>query len=372
MERTMEELQYKQRLPLEVKVRMTKNRIREWVREFGIEGVYVSFSGGKDSTVLLHIAREVYPTMKAVFIDTGLEYPEIRDFVRTFDNVDWVKPKMTFKQVIDRYGYPFISKELSSIIGGGQRTLKILREEGIDVSDRAVVIDECAKRLKKQSGEWRRLAQCLGAITKDNVIKDNISEEEMGMYSKIPKKYEFMLEAPFFIDDKCCRIMKKAPAHNYTSTTGRLPILAQLAEESRLRARGWLKNGCNAFDAKYPASNPMMFWTEHDVLKYIKMHDIAIASIYGDVVYVDQNGNQYDEVIDDSNVELCTTWLSRTGCMFCGYGCQLETGKGRFEKMKDTHPKQYNYIMKPWDEGGLGFKDVIDWMNENGDLNIKY
>lgn len=372
MERTIEELRYKQNLPLEIKVRMTKNRIREWVKEFGTEGVYVSFSGGKDSTVLLHIVREMYPTIPAVFIDTGLEYPEIRKFVTTFDNVEWVKPKMNFKQVIDKYGYPFISKELSGIIGGGQRSLEILKEEGYDITDRNVVIEECANRLKKSKGEWRRLAQCYGSITEDNVIKTDITEEEKGRYSSIPKKYEFMINAPFHISEKCCNVMKKAPAHEYGRITGRVPFTAQMTEESRLRTIAWLNNGCNAFDSRYKVSNPMAFWTEQDVLKYIKIYNIPMASVYGDLVYEDEYGNQYDEVIDDSGVRLTTTGLHRTGCMFCGYGCHLEKGKGRFELMKETHPKQYDYIMKPWGNGGLNYKAVIDWMNENGNLGIKY
>ena len=100
MERTMQQLKSMQAAPLDVKVLLTKQRIREWVNEFGTDGVYVSFSGGKDSTVLLDIVRSVYPSIPAVFSDTGLEYPEIRDFVRTFENVEWVKPEMSFKQVI--------------------------------------------------------------------------------------------------------------------------------------------------------------------------------------------------------------------------------------------------------------------------------
>jgi hypothetical protein len=58
--------------------------------------------------------------------------------------------------------------------------------------------------------------------------------------------------------------------------------------------------------------------------------------------------------------------------MFCAFGCQQEKGEGRFERLKRTHPKQYEYIMKPWDEGGLGYKEVIDWINENGGFHIKY
>ena len=110
---TIQELYQWQALPLNIKIRMTKRRIRDWVDEYGEDGVYVSFSGGKDSTVLLHIAREMYPNIKACFVDTGLEYPEIRKFVKTFDNVDWVRPKKHFKQVCEEYGFPIISKEVS-------------------------------------------------------------------------------------------------------------------------------------------------------------------------------------------------------------------------------------------------------------------
>lgn len=108
---TKDDLRLLQSLPLEVKVAKTKQRIREWVTHFGKDGVYVSFSGGKDSTVLLHLVRELYPDIEAVFVNTGLEYPEIQRFVKTFDNVTILRPKMRFDAVIRKYGYPVISKE---------------------------------------------------------------------------------------------------------------------------------------------------------------------------------------------------------------------------------------------------------------------
>ena len=111
---------------------MTENRITEWVNEYGEDGVYISFSGGKDSTVLLHIARRLYPNIKAAFVDTGLEYPEIRSFVKGFENVDWIKPKMTFKQVIEKYGYPFISKEVSECVDGARKYLRLLTDRQTD------------------------------------------------------------------------------------------------------------------------------------------------------------------------------------------------------------------------------------------------
>ncbi len=123
MARTQDDLRQLQALPLSLKVRLTQQRIRQWVNEFGVDGVAVSFSGGKDSTVLLTIAREMYSKIPAVFVDTGLEYPEIREFVKTWDNIEWLKPKMNFKQVIEKYGYPFISKEVSERVYYAQKYL---------------------------------------------------------------------------------------------------------------------------------------------------------------------------------------------------------------------------------------------------------
>ena len=113
-----------QSLSLKAKISMTKRRISEWVDMYGKDGVYVSFSGGKDSTVLLDIARQLYPNIKAVFVDTGLEYTEIRLFVKTVSNVDWIRPKLTFRQVIEKYGYPFISKEVSECVYGAKKFLR--------------------------------------------------------------------------------------------------------------------------------------------------------------------------------------------------------------------------------------------------------
>lgn len=130
MKHTMSDLYQMQGMPLEAKVEMTKRRIQQWIDEYGEDGVYVSFSGGKDSTVLLDLVRQDHPSVRGVFVDTGLEYPEIRDYVRGYENIDWLKPKMTFKQVIQKYGYPFISKEASQCVWGARKYLTSLIESG--------------------------------------------------------------------------------------------------------------------------------------------------------------------------------------------------------------------------------------------------
>ena len=62
-------------LPLEVKIEKTKRLIQEAVEEFGLDHVYISYSGGKDSTVLSHIAKELYPDILHIFANTTCEYP---------------------------------------------------------------------------------------------------------------------------------------------------------------------------------------------------------------------------------------------------------------------------------------------------------
>ena len=125
----LSELHQLQALSLNEKVERTKVRIKQWVEHYGLDHVYVSFSGGKDSTVLLDIARKMYPNIKAVFLDTSLEFPELRQFVSTFDNVEYLKPSMNFRQVIEKYGYPVISKEVSECVMGARIYLTRLMEE---------------------------------------------------------------------------------------------------------------------------------------------------------------------------------------------------------------------------------------------------
>ena len=104
-----------QALPLERKIMITQTRIMEWYQKFN-GNVYVSFSGGKDSTVLLHIARKLFPDIPAVFSNTGLEYYQIQRFAKQHDNVTFIAPKIRFDQVVSQFGYPLISKEVAEAI----------------------------------------------------------------------------------------------------------------------------------------------------------------------------------------------------------------------------------------------------------------
>lgn len=339
-----------QSLPLEAKIIMTQQRIRQWYEHWDGQ-VYVSFSGGKDSTVLKHIVDGMYDDVPAVFVNTGLEYPEIQKFAKAQKNVVVVRPKMRFDEVLKKYGYPVISKEGS----------KIIKEA------RAAIEQNNTK-----STAWKKL---------NGELKDNKGEKSQ--YNM--EKWAYMLDAPYKISHQCCDVMKKRPAKKYGKETGRKPILGTMASESRLRYQKWIRSGCNAFEEKTPTSQPLSFWTEQDILHYIKKYNVPYCSVYGDIVV--------DEKVDGKNVldgqinlidylgcyeegdRLTTTGCNRTGCIFCMFGCHLEKEPNRFQRLKQTHPRQYEYCIgggemvdgkwQPSKEG-LGLGKVLDY------IGVKY
>ena len=197
------------------------------------------------------------------------------------------------------------------------------------------------------------------------------------MYDR--SRYLFMLEAPFDVSNKCCMVMKKQPAHKYAKNTGRKPMTATMATESKLRASNWIKHGCNVFESKNPISNPMSFWTEQDVLLYIKENNLPICSVYGDVVTDYKSMGQCENqmsladygIFDNEKPLLKTTGCTRTGCVLCGFGCHLEKEPNRFQMLKETHPKFHNllHILK---NNGVTYAEAIDWINEHGGFDIKY
>ena len=138
--------------------------------------------------------------------------------------------------------------------------------------------------------------------------------------------------------------MKKQPIKMYQRRTHRVPYIGTLTEESKLREQAWIKHGCNAFESGNPTSQPMSFWTEQDVLKYLYMEGYGIASVYGDIVGIDKSGFEY-EPLPGIDCQLKCTGCQRTGCIFCGFGCHMDKGESRFQRLAKTHPKQYEYCM---------------------------
>lgn len=342
-------------LPLDDKIMYTCTNISNWDM-FTNGNWYVAFSGGKDSTVLLYIVAammngaSINRKIRVLFCDTGLEYPEIRKFVPFY--IDWlskkfknvqieyerVRPKKNYYDVIRDYGYPVISKSVSNIIRNAR-----------------VGKGRCKEyKLRLLNGE---------VYTKD------------GVKSKFNcKKYKYLLDAPFLISDMCCDAMKKTPSKKYEIKLNCFPIIATMAEESVLRMNNWISNGCNSYEGNRKISNPISFWRNQDILRFIVNENIPICSVYGDILPFD--GENFSSSLYE-DVELKCTGCQRTGCIFCAFGAHLEKGENRFQRLKHTHPKHWNYAINggEWDpiDGmwkpsktpghiGLGMGRVLDFI----------
>ena len=300
---TKADLAVMQSWTLERKIRVTQTKLLEWITAYNGK-VTCSFSGGKDSTVLLDLARRIDPLIPAVFADTGLEYPEIRDFVKSVDNVTWIKPDIPFNQVIQTYGYPVISKEVA-------RRIYYARK---------------------------------GSLWAINHLHGYNKDGSVSKFAQRYVKYLPLVDAPFLISDYCCDAMKKYPLQRYHKSIGAATIIGTMACESVRRQSAYLQNGCNAFHLK--RSQPLSFWTEQDVLNYLRITKIPYADIYGDIV------------LDIKSGKLKTTGVERTGCMFCMFGVHREKQPNRFQRMELTHPKQYDYCINRFGCGA-----VLDYLN---------
>ena len=342
---------------------MTRARIIELAEKYTF---YVSFSGGKDSAVAVDYTAKVlkslgYRKMYVLNINTGLEYMSVHRFVKPFCEyvaqkydieavLDIETPETVFADTLKTYGYPLISKEVSQCIEEARKGLK--NNDGT-----------YSYRLERLDGEYR---------DKDG----NLSPYNMS-------QYKFLLNAPCRISHLCCQKQKKDPAIAYEERTGRTPLVATTAQESRLRASKWKKHGCNAFDLKRPMSAPFSTWLNNDMLQYTKEENLPLAEAYGEIVVVNDTGVDGQINLFDSTgyegCKYCTTGCQRTGCLYCLFGITQDLD--RIIRLQEMEPARADYVLSggtfdsegywvPTKEG-LGYWLILDWLKENG-IDVPY
>lgn len=292
---TVQELHTRQQWPLHQKIDHALGTVEAFMARTG-KVPYVSFSGGKDSTVLLDMIRRfLKPDIKAVFCNTGNEFPEIVKFVRRTENVTIIRPEMSVRAVLEKYGFPLISKVQARFIRQVRTTkskkLISLRMYGTDPKNGKTI-------------------------------------------GKIAEKWKPLIHAPFSVSEQCCECLKKRPFAKYNKQTGELPILGMMAGESRTRTHGYIRRGgCNSFKGNRPASYPLSIWTDADVWDYLKEFKVPYCELY------DQGAD-------------------RTGCMFCGFGAHIEK-TSRFARLRALHPKAYDIFMS-YTNNGVTYREALE------------
>jgi len=270
---------------------------------------YIGFSGGRDSAVLCHLIRRLLPKadIPTVYCATGLEYPEVHEIGRKADVV--LNPAMTFKEVVEKYGWTVVSKDQSQKIEEYRNT----------------------KSDKLRNIRWNGVRRNGGKM----------------MTGKIAEKWKPLVDAPFKITSKCCDVFKKNPSKKYEKATGRHPFTGERSEEGMNRRN----RPCNTFGAR-PKSKPLNIWTLDNIKEYCATFGVVLPEVYS------------DRYIDGHFIEA----EDRTGCMFCMIGAH-RSDDAKFEKMKVAYPKQYAYIMdKLGGDEVLRYVESVDEMKRRARL----
>jgi len=281
---------------LDEKIERSKMIIKRFYKHMDGQ-VHISDSGGKDSLVQRHLVRSIYPDVPAVHVAVP-RYPDTVQYVKTIPNLEILIPEYSYEEVVKKYGYPVVSKEVSKNISR-----------------------YCSSRRRGDEGMMHY------RLTGEH--PDGRKGLHMGV---IPKKWQYLVDAPFKISDMCCNVMKKKPLIKYEKMHGTRPFIGILAEESDRRMRQYKQYGCTIFAEGKEKCMPLSHWTEKDIWDYIHEHNLKYSPIY-------DKGE------------------TRTGCVGCMFGCHMEKQPNRFQRLYHLNEKLYNYYITY-----VGLGKVLDYL----------
>lgn len=250
------------------------------------ENAYISFSGGKDSTILHYLIDEALPNnqIPRVFIDTGIEYKAIKDFAISF-NCDprffYIKPSVNIKKNLEQNGYPFKSKDFSQKVA-----------------------------VYQHSG------------TSGKTISKFLTKQSFGC----PKSLRYIFEGKglgFKCSDKCCAKMKKEPATEWMKEHGKTITITGMRREEGGNRKGL---GCIVTDkdGKAVKFHPLAVVNEEWEEWYAKRRGIVFCGLY----YPPYN-------------------FKRTGCKGCPMNINLQNDLDTMYDYLPNERKQCEAIWKP-------------------------
>ena len=266
------------------------NIIRDTIKKYGEQNFYLSFSGGKDSTVLHHLIDMALPNNKIprLFINTGIEYVDVVKFVKALAEKDgrivMLPPAKSIRQVLTEYGYPFKSKEHSQYLS-----------------------------IYQHSGLGKTVNNYLGSGRKTRFLCPNCL------------KYQFTPDFKLKVSDQCCHKMKKETAAKWAKQNGKtITITGMRNGEGGIRASHG--KGCAVFD-------------ENGGL--VKFHPLKPVDDAFE-----------DWLIKRENIELCRLYyppfnFKRTGCKGCPFSINLEDQLEVMEQLLPGEAKQCELIWGP-------------------------
>ena len=266
---------------------------------------YVSFSGGKDSTVLLALIKmceEIYTIpvggIPAVFANTGVELGVTLDFVKWCRESGWyrniviIRPDVSFDWVLKNKGKPMKSKLKAQYIGRWQRGNR----------------SECVMRniidgKTKSGAETRKL---------------KIYDKDMHMLHD---------EFPIRASDTCCEYMKKKPFKKYAKENdikGQMTGIRNAEGGARelnyaVRANKGNIKICTAVDKKgFIKKSPIIDWTDEDLDEFIQKYNVPLSRAYTEYGF------------------------RRTGCMACPFARNVAFD---LKYLHDHEPNRYKAAM---------------------------
>lgn len=267
-------------------------KIRQIINQYGEDNFYISFSGGKDSTVLSALVDMAIPenAIPRVFSDTGIELKMIKDFVLEMQKIDsritMIKPAVSIKRSLEEYGYPFKSKHHSHYLE-----------------------------------RFNRIGMCDSI---KHYLGENVKGIKWGERSTCPKKLKQQFEDHYKlkVSDKCCVNLKEKPLESWGRENKKpYSILGIMRTEGGRRERAT----CLSFKGKkLLVFQPMVSLTEEWEEWFIKEFNIKICDIYKP---------PYN--------------FTRTGCKGCPFALKLQNELDILEKFFPAERKQCEAIWKP-------------------------